>query len=160
MRYISLKHFINVIHEMLLYNTLTTFHTSVFTQKYKWNVKATAATPKISYTGQEITYFVSCSAYSQYVWRTACINCPFDCLSHMWASSRYNALVCWRSLWFKTKCTCTENEMTNCSNNVKYSLIQYRNHTTPQSFYGPFSGTTRVSRCQKRTSGLYGARED
>ena len=34
-------------------------------------------------------------------------------------------------------------------------------HTTPpQPFYGPFSGTTRVSRCQKRTSGLYGARED
>jgi len=28
-----------------------------------------------------------------------------------------------------------------------------------QPFYGPFSGTTRVSRCQKRTSGLYGARE-
>jgi len=32
--------------------------------------------------------------------------------------------------------------------------------TTPQPFYGPFSGTTRVSRCQKRTSGLYGARGD
>ena len=32
--------------------------------------------------------------------------------------------------------------------------------TTPQPFYSPFSGTTRVSRCQKRTSGLYGARED
>jgi len=32
--------------------------------------------------------------------------------------------------------------------------------TTPQPFYGPFSGTTQVSRCQKRTSGLYGARED
>ena len=32
--------------------------------------------------------------------------------------------------------------------------------TTPQKFYGPFSGTTQVSRCQKRTSGLYGARED
>ena len=31
---------------------------------------------------------------------------------------------------------------------------------TPQPFYGPFSGTTRVSRCQKRTSGLYGVRED
>jgi len=30
----------------------------------------------------------------------------------------------------------------------------------PQPFYGPFSGTTRASRCQKRTSGLYGARED
>ena len=30
----------------------------------------------------------------------------------------------------------------------------------PQPFYGPFSGTTRVSRRQKRTSGLYGASED
>jgi len=35
-------------------------------------------------------------------------------------------------------------------------------HTTPppQPFYGPFSRTTRVSRCQMRTSGIYGARED
>jgi len=33
-------------------------------------------------------------------------------------------------------------------------------HVTPQLFYGPFFGTTRVSRCQKKTSGLYGARED
>jgi len=32
--------------------------------------------------------------------------------------------------------------------------------TPPQPFYGPSSGTTQVSRCQKRTSGLYGARED
>ena len=30
----------------------------------------------------------------------------------------------------------------------------------PQPFYGPFSGTTRVSWCQKTTSGIYGARED
>jgi len=30
----------------------------------------------------------------------------------------------------------------------------------PQPFYGPFSGTTRVSQCQKRSSGLYGAGED
>jgi len=29
-----------------------------------------------------------------------------------------------------------------------------------QPFYGPFSGTTRVSWCQKKTSGLSGARED
>jgi len=28
--------------------------------------------------------------------------------------------------------------------------------TTPQPVYGSFSGTTRVSRCQKGTSGLYG----
>jgi len=33
-------------------------------------------------------------------------------------------------------------------------------HTTPQPFHGPFSGTTRVRRCRKRTSGLYGANED
>jgi len=30
----------------------------------------------------------------------------------------------------------------------------------PQPFYGPFSGTRQVSRCQKRTSGLHDARED
>ena len=28
----------------------------------------------------------------------------------------------------------------------------------PQPFYGPISGTTRVGQCQKRTSGLYGAK--
>jgi len=32
--------------------------------------------------------------------------------------------------------------------------------TPPQPFYSPFFGTTRVSQCQNRTSGLYGARED
>ena len=32
--------------------------------------------------------------------------------------------------------------------------------TPPQPFCGPYSGTTRVTRSQKRTSGLYGARED
>ena len=37
---------------------------------------------------------------------------------------------------------------------------QFQSLTPPQPFYDPFSGTTRVSRCQKRTSGLYGARED
>jgi len=33
-------------------------------------------------------------------------------------------------------------------------------HTHTQPFYGPFSGTIWVSRCQKKSSGLYGARED
>ena len=33
-------------------------------------------------------------------------------------------------------------------------------HHTPQPFLLPFFGTTRVSRRQMRTSGLYGARED
>jgi len=33
--------------------------------------------------------------------------------------------------------------------------------TPPQPFYGTFSGTTRVSRCQKKaSSGLCGVRED
>jgi len=39
-------------------------------------------------------------------------------------------------------------------------LCPLSNSTTPQPFCGPFSGTTPVSRRQKRTSGLYDARED
>jgi len=33
-------------------------------------------------------------------------------------------------------------------------------HTTTTTILLPFSGTTWVSQCQSRTSGLYGARED
>jgi len=40
------------------------------------------------------------------------------------------------------------------------SKLQNVTITTPQPFYGPLSSTTQVSRCQKRTFGLYGARED
>ena len=43
---------------------------------------------------------------------------------------------------------------------IKNKWSKYHTQHTPQPFYGPFSGTTRVSRCQKTTSGLYGARED
>jgi len=46
----------------------------------------------------------------------------------------------------------------NKSNTTKAN--NRRTTTTPQPFYGPFSGTTRVSWCQKRTSGLYDATED
>ena len=42
---------------------------------------------------------------------------------------------------------------------VSTSTFKYTT-THPQPFYGPFSGITRVSQCQKRTSGLHGARED
>jgi len=42
---------------------------------------------------------------------------------------------------------------------VNHILTMLTTTTTPQPFYGPFSVTTRVSRCQKRTSGLYGARK-
>jgi len=40
------------------------------------------------------------------------------------------------------------------------ATVNKHTHTHTQPFYCPFSGTTRVSRCQKRASGLYGARED
>jgi len=39
-------------------------------------------------------------------------------------------------------------------------LVTGHTHTHTQPFYGPFSRTIWVSWCQKRTSGLYGARED
>jgi len=42
-----------------------------------------------------------------------------------------------------------------CENKLQDSV---HHHST--TVLRPFSGTTRVSRCQKRTSGLYGARED
>ena len=44
----------------------------------------------------------------------------------------------------------------------KYTCTGKSIYTTPpppQPFYGPFSRTTRVSQCQKRTSGLHGARK-
>jgi len=44
------------------------------------------------------------------------------------------------------------------TNQKKYTTTQNKHHTT--TVYGPFSGTTKVSRCQKTTSELYGARED
>jgi len=42
----------------------------------------------------------------------------------------------------------------------KLNMIGLVYCTTPQPFYGAFSGTTWMSRCQKKNSGLYGARED
>jgi len=51
----------------------------------------------------------------------------------------------------------SEPALINTPAKVKYSN---NTTTTPQPFYGPFSGTTRVSWCQKRTSGLYDAKEN
>jgi len=44
-------------------------------------------------------------------------------------------------------------------NQIQQKTSMYHTHTHTQPFYGPFSGTTRVSRCQRRTSGVYGARK-
>jgi len=42
-----------------------------------------------------------------------------------------------------------------------WNFVNLKNHTTTTTtVYSPFSRTTRVSRFQKRTSGLYDARED
>jgi len=40
------------------------------------------------------------------------------------------------------------------------TVSKYRRQLQNYDIYGPFSGTTQVSHCQKRTSGLYGARKD
>ena len=50
--------------------------------------------------------------------------------------------------------------MITISNGKKNKISQINTTTTPQPFYGPFSETAQVSQCQKRTSGLYSARED
>jgi len=42
----------------------------------------------------------------------------------------------------------------------RYKTALREHSTTPLTTYSPFSGTTRVSQCQKRTSGLYGTRGD
>jgi len=45
--------------------------------------------------------------------------------------------------------------------NLNSALLDcYLHDLTTTTILRPFSGNTRVSRCQKRTSGLYGARED
>jgi len=44
---------------------------------------------------------------------------------------------------------------------LTYTPMILHMHTHTHPFYGDFSGTTQLSRCQKKaSSGLYGARED
>jgi len=43
---------------------------------------------------------------------------------------------------------------------IVFFQISFLTHAHTQLFYGPFSGTTRVSWCRKKSSGLYGVRED
>jgi len=54
-----------------------------------------------------------------------------------------------------------ESEQDKRQKKQTYRSDRY-NFTTgkPQPFYGPLSGTTCLSQCQYRTSGLYDARED
>ena len=69
------------------------------------------------------------------------------------------SILAWVRHWVMLDCTpngLVSNLCINCG--IWFTCIQT---TTPhtQPFYGPFSGTTKVSWCQK-SSGLYGARED
>ena len=53
------------------------------------------------------------------------------------------------------------NVLWNMRRRAPHQEVDQTGHgTNTQPFYGPFYRTTRVSRCQKITSGLYGARED
>jgi len=51
----------------------------------------------------------------------------------------------WTNCLFLMSLTQRYNSATSC-----HGLGAHFTTTTPQPFYGPFSGTTRVSRCQKR----------
>jgi len=72
----------------------------------------------------------------------------------IWWAYRYNVKIRYKCLVVIYEFLFVGQRMTYISSLIKYSP------PPPQPFYGPFSGTTRVSWCQKRTSGLYGARED
>ena len=82
----------------------------------------------------------------------------------MWGGHGPSCSVKWErktSIFMKTLRTYSTNTKELHFNSVHkpgHSLQHDHHHTT--TVYGPFSGITRVSRCQKRTSGLYGARVD
>jgi len=56
-----------------------------------------------------------------------------------------------------TTCHTQVHVTRSISHRVLPVTSHYTTTTIPQPFYSSFSGTTRVSRCQKRTSGVYGA---
>ena len=53
-----------------------------------------------------------------------------------------------------------QEEETGVGNGKSAAVAVITTTVLPQPFYGPISGTTRVSQRQKKTSGLFGARED
>ena len=91
-------------------------------------------------------------------------------------ASRYDPRHAWPTSHLEEKCRVSFNSTQNsrafsqsCSSEsvliLDSRLIEldscFRSlKPPPQPFYGPFTRTTRVSRCQKRTSGIYAARED
>ena len=76
-----------------------------------------------------------------------------------------NGLSCFFTGWMPISLPCnygcdlTSENLNPSLSDFVFQIVAFgcRFVTTPQPFYGPFSGTTQVSRCQKTTSGLYGA---
>ena len=98
-------------------------------------------------------------------WSTAHINCMLDAsAARLRHCLEYRHHVYSLATWDVTQrgCHMTARKKKQQVLNVllwrNKWIILLTTHTQP--FYGPFSRTSRVSRCQKRTSGLYGARED
>ena len=63
-------------------------------------------------------------------------------------------------IWFSSKLVLTVGTGIRRELAKGTSAFPFRSLAVDELFYARFSGTTRVNQCQKRTSGLYGARED
>jgi len=84
------------------------------------------------------------------------------------AAASVTMVWCQRTTRVQQRCRCVTQCIDNTSASrclkphfiVKPSLLPCHSYTHREPFYGPFSGATQVSWCQKRTSELYGAREN
>ena len=89
------------------------------------------------------------------------ISCVYSQNTEMWRDfNRIGDVIQAAMIWLLTL------EKQGCSTMLQAGMVYFTRccfffaltHTRP--FYGPFSGSTRVSQCQKKSSGLDGARED
>ena len=54
----------------------------------------------------------------------------------------------WQRQCDQITCYCIELHFVEAPPACSMQVLHFNHHHTPQPFYGPFSGTTRVSRCQ------------
>ena len=98
----------------------------------------------------QLFLLISCTTFTMQ-WHTSMVYAMALCLS----------ITSWCSL---QNC-CIHHQAINTYNSGAKDIVKNPTgspqHTHTQLFYGPFSGTTQVSRCQKKSSsGLHCARED
>jgi len=91
---------------------------------------------------RRFTYLPPSECWTKASW----VACASRAVCLRWPRDRCRALL--RAFYQQKRHSCNHQTITGTTPH------------TPQPFYGPFAGTTRVSRCQKRTSGLYSARKD